>query len=551
VTELSLENVRERAREVEEEHHEPIRKVIAVVIMSISVLVASTAYFETRAGDREALAQRIVQEATITSMAANVAATRDWSEETATSYMYEELALLAGDALQPASAYGTALQQAYTAAAAKVACGYAGLFGEQFRLSGSPCEFDYWRFYEAQERAPTLAGAQTAAAAQAERDWGGERGRLVTVITIFAVSLFLIGLTLTVPPAARMPFLWLGSLAAMIALIWGIVIIASPVKSPSQRSIIAYADGAAAGYTAYAETSSGLPAAAVSATTARAIAALSTAIAEGEDGSAPYIARGGAYLESDLHNSRGPQGSPSALTDFSHAVSLDPANYAAWGDLGAAQFWLGDYAGSLSSTEKALSLHGDPTFDMNVALDDVILGRMSDYRKALAQLRRRLEQTPSWIRNAIVSAYATPIRDAVTYRPAIADRVAAFGQDLHAIADSITVAEKTYGRTTAPPSPAIFKYVGYKLAGAYLTFDFSVSGLQPQMKYTDWVYVDNTPWGAYGPKPWSQAAYKLSSGPFDWRLTSRVAAGWPRGTRVLMEIFMDGSLRVAKEIVVS
>lgn len=550
MTELSLENVREHAREFEEEHHEPIRKIIAVLIMSISVLVAGAAYFETRAGNREALAERVQQQAMIVSIAASAASSRNESEEFTTNEMYEELASLSNDALGLTSVYARELEKAYGAAAAKVGCSYTHLFGSQYQQPH--CGFNYWRFFEDQQRLPALASANATAAAQADRGWAGERGRLVTVITIFAVSLFLVGLTLTVPPSARMPFLFLGSFAAVLALLWGIVIIASSVKSPSERAILAFANGSAALTTAESETSQRVPEAQIIAKYQNVVALSDTAIAAGENGANAYIDRGDAYLELDLSRPQGPRGSVVARADFSRAAAIDPENYIAWGDLGAADFWLGDYRGSLAATERALSLPDpDPTFDANEALDDAVLGQTIAYHRSLARLRARFEHVPSTLRDFVVALYRTAVVDAEAFRPAIATRVEAFDQDLHSIADSVTVAEKDDGAPTAPPSPASVTYLGYSASGDHLTINFRVSGMKPAMSYLDYVYVNNSAWAPFGPEPWSKAAGQLTRGVFSWTLTSPTDTRWARGTHVLMEIFVDGSLRAAKEFVVA
>ncbi len=549
MTELSLEHVRDQAREFEEEHKEPIRKVIAVLIMTVTVLIAATAYFETRAGNREALAQRVEQQATIESMATGVGAGRNMSEQYVTSEMEGELISLANDSLVSPSAYVSELQKADRAAAMQVGCNNAKLFSGQYRLPG--CGFDYWRFYEDQQRLPALAAAKGTAAGEAERGWAGQRGRFVTVITVFAVSLFLIGLTLTVPPSARKPFLWLGSLAGLAALAWGVVVLASPVKSPSGRSIAAFADGAAALDTAEWETDVHLPTAQVAATYRRAVVSLSDAIAAGESGADPYILRGDAYLELALLNTHGPQGSQFASRDYTRAVQLDPKNYVSWGNLGAARFWSGDYLGALEATNTALAIHnGDPVMDMNEALYNEVLGRKADYRRSLVRLRQRFEHIPSWLRNLAVGLYRNPIVDAETFRPHIATQVEAFDQDLHSIADGIAVSESDYGRPTSPPSPSSFSFLGYQAAGTQLTVNFAFSGMKPGMKYLDYFYVNNFRLAPFGPERWSQVSATTSpAGTLPLYVNRRDK--WPPGTHVLAEIFVDGSLRTAKEFVVS
>jgi tetratricopeptide (TPR) repeat protein len=462
--------------------------------------------------------------------------------------MEGELIILSNDSLVPSSPYVTELQKAYAAARKQVACNNAKLFAGHYRLPG--CSFAYWRFYEAQQRLPALAAARGAAASQADRGFAAQRGRFFTVITIFAVSLFLIGLTLTVPASARKPFLSLGSLAGLAALAWGVVVLATPVKSPSQQAIAEFAAGAAALNTAQWETAARLPIPQVIATYNRAATSLTEAIALGDNGAESYIDRGDAYLVLDLLNTRGPQGSALARNDFARAVQLDPKNYVSWGNLGAARFWLGDYVGALNATTNAISIHtGDPVADMNVAVYNKVLGRNADYRRSLARLRQHFEHIPSWLRNAAVALYRTPIVDAETFRPRIATQVAAFDQDLHAIADSIAVSESEYGRPTSPPSPTKFRFLGYRAAGTELTVDFAFSGMNPKLKYLDYFYIDNVRLAPYGPMRWSRV---LKGGPSAGTLPLNVGRRnkWPSGTHVLAEIFVEGNLRVAKEFVV-
>ena len=547
MTELSLERVREHAREFEEEHKEPIRKVIAVLIMIVTLLVAATAYFETRSGNREAVAKRSEQLATIASMSAAVAANRNTSEEYGTGELATELLVLSREAVGPGGSYRTELDTAYGTAAAKAECNTAALFAARYKQPG--CGFDYWRFFEDQQRSPALAVARATAAGVEARGWSSQRGRFITVITIFAVSLFLIGLTLTVPPAARRPFLWLGSFAAIIGLAWGSVVLASRVQTENAAATRALSAGDAALTTAEFQTDAHSPGNLAITSFKRSVASLTASIDAGETNPVAYIDLGDDHLNLDLLNPKGPQGSKAATTDFARAVQLDPRNYIAWGDLGAARFWLHDYQGALDATDTAISLHdGEPIFLMNETLYYLVLGRTSDYRRELGILHRRLASLPSWARNLDVGLYQTAISDAENHRPAIAADVQRFDRDLHAITYGIEVAEKDFGRRTAPRSPSQFSFVGFKTFGTQLTATFHFSAMTPKMKFLDYIYVNGVRIPQFGPYPWPKVGGSHTVGTLP--ITVNRPLGWTKGIRVLVEIFVDGDLRASHEFVV-
>src|SRR5207253_2457448 len=90
--------------------------------------------------------------------------------------------------------------------------------------------------------------------------------------------------------------------------------------------------------------------------TRSAIAHLDRAIAARGDYAEAYRARGSAFVSLDFLRPGGPHGSPSARADFERAVQLDRRDFAAWGSLADARFWLGDYEGALQAIDKAISI---------------------------------------------------------------------------------------------------------------------------------------------------------------------------------------------------
>ncbi len=541
MTELPLERLRERAREFEEEHHEPIQAVVAVLIMVVTLLAAVAAYLQTQAGTREARANRAAQEAAVENMSSLVESSRNFSERYSTAGPAIDLGSLGFYLGAESGPYAAALASAYAHASQVAQTNANELFGAHYvtkDVNGGSL-FDFGQFFEDQQK-DGLRAAQVQKAESRERgDWASKRGRYITVITIFAVALFLLGLTLTVPRGARRPFLWMGSVVAAAATIWGIVVFASAVPKTPPAAINGYVDGTAklirAPQDKPGQQANDYEAAKVD---------LTRALGLEPDYEDALISRGNAEFRLDFLNPNGPQGSLAAAADMRRASRLSPRDYVAWGDLGAADFWLGKYPGAISANEQALAIQPDqPTFNLNEAFLLSVLGRDADYGKQVERIRAVFVALPDWLRNSVIDDYATVIRLALGYRPKIVPQVTRFENDVFGLVHQIDVSEQLYGEPTPPHVDATLTPLAFTLSpdATALRIGFRYAKARPadRLLYRTYLNGQRSDSDSFGPKSWRSLGFTTPAGSV--KLTLREQP-WQPGTRVRIEVYVNANL---------
>jgi len=341
VSELAQEPVRERALHSRD-------KSVAVLIM-LTVLAASLAAFlQQRAATDAVKADRQSRIDGLVSVEFQVAADDADSEQAALLHTSGDLFDRAAATASEGGAYAQALAAAQRDAASQL----VGLPASVFIGYGLPNGgFDDRRFF-ADQIGPRYAAEELGKAyAQTRGDWIKHRGRYLAAITLFAVAVFLFGLTLTTPAEARRWVIAAGALVGLGGL--GLVAYTSAkgVSQPKQGAIYAYAHAAA---TSDVLTS---PVVALDRPLFESIVADTTrAIRLRRDYEAAYQLRAYARLALDLTSPRGPRGSKAALADDERATALDSRDYFAWVDRARIAFWLGDYKSARAANERAYAL---------------------------------------------------------------------------------------------------------------------------------------------------------------------------------------------------
>lgn len=427
--ELSIDQVRERVHHAHDQQaHEPIHRIVAVLIMVVTLLAAVAAYLQTQAGTREAKANREAQEASVATMAAVVESERNLAQEHATSSRVSDLKWLSyyvGRDRGSPTRYAQALSDVYAAAAAQIEAPGHAAFGR--RYLDSERRFAYDRFYEDQLKSENREVEVEKAASSERSGWASKRGRYVTVITIFAVALFLLGLSLTVPPRARPPFLWIGILVATAATGWGIAIFLSSVPKRPEKAIEAYVAGYAKRLTAEGVIGYGAPS--YRPTLEDAASELTRAIRIDPHYTEAYVQR--AYAHWDI-DSRTRHGLERARADWERALRLDPTDYISWGGVGAADFWLNEYAAALEANERGLALAADdPILNRDEAVYLLALGRRAAYERQIARFRRVLAHIPAVSRNVTLEDSRTLVL--AVEQTTVASRLKQFARDLDSI----------------------------------------------------------------------------------------------------------------------
>jgi tetratricopeptide (TPR) repeat protein len=306
------------------EGQEWVVRAAALLIMLVGFFGAAAVYLETRASNRESTADRNAKVQVLKS-------TESAMESSSRSGLANLARRLREDAHRQQNTWwrGTRVGADYARAeaAAWEAVGNAVRRDPQLKKATGTQAAD--------EEA--VVKTQAANAYEAERDERTSQARrFVTVITDFAVALFLLGLVATVPRRARMPFLAFASLLALSAVGWAGYIASDRVDSPNMPAIKAYAAGEVA-FDVNTE-----------------VAAYSKAIELKEDYYDARLARGRTYL--DLGRYSG------AVADLRRATQLDPRDFSAWNGLAEAHWWRREYDDALDSIERAARLDpNDPT----------------------------------------------------------------------------------------------------------------------------------------------------------------------------------------------
>jgi len=249
------------------------------------------------------------------------------------------------------------------------------------------------------------------------------------VITVFAVAVFLLGLTLTAEGLARSLLGGGGALFVLGGLVWGLWTWTSAVERPDRAAIRAYARASAID-----STLSYYPDASERGSYRAVVAGATAAILRRADYQQAYALRAIGELALDLTRPGGPVGSPAALADEKRATQLDPSDYFAWVKRGEAEFWLGHYDAAREAALHAFHIAPDlPNATLDLVLDFRISGDEADYVETLRTLRLVFSVAPSPVRQRLVTSFGATIALAARYRPQIAAIAQKVYEDVSAI----------------------------------------------------------------------------------------------------------------------
>jgi tetratricopeptide (TPR) repeat protein len=513
------------------------QKLVAVLIMVVTLIGAVFAFLETQAGNRENTAARDAQFASVRAGAASNDGLREINREYTASELHDDESFLSdlySYVVDPeVEPFAGALSESHGAAMDELATHSITAGTDTYDLPDD-LGVDWARFNEEKFR-PYYAAAEYDKAHQAERDgWSDKSSQLVTAITVLAVALFLLGLSLTVSGTTARLFVITGVVVALAGSVWGATVWARPVDSPDAEAIEAFADGLVLLYSG--QTPEDFDAS---------VERFSAAISEQPDYVDAYIERGNAYFNRDFYNPEGPQGSSEALADFQRALDLGVDNFLTWGNLGASQWWLGDYEAARRSIRRA---YEDKPDDLTVLLNyaEAVLTAegeaTTEYEQILEVLRERLAATPAWMRDSSLRGMYEAIDLAIEHRPELTEVEQIYKESLLRIEHQIQVSTELYGEPE-PPSPgdAAIGPLTFFIndAGTEIEAEFDYSGMTEDHTRLYRVYLDGTldetlsiesgPWTLEGPE-----GVGVLTLPYD--------DGFLPGTVVRVEVFIDGNL---------
>ena len=266
------------------------------------------------------------------------------------------------------------------------------------------------------------------------------------------------------------------------------------------------------------------------------------------------LARGTAYFNYDLAvRPDGPHGSAQARDDWAAAVRLDPTDSIGWVDLGAAQFWLGDYRGSLASERTAVELRGtEPISHLDLALDLAVTHDDAGYRREMARVRTVLIAIPSWLRDAVADRYGLVIAKGLRYRPELAPVLNRLHADLLGMVHQIDVSDQVNGSPNPPAVAARVATPSFSLSAdrTVVTVAFTYTGMQANEPWLYRTYVDGRRDDNFsiGSEPFDASRFTTPDGGIDLTFTDK--AGFRAGEVIRVEIFVEGNLLASGEYTV-
>ncbi|MFH1329491.1 MAG: tetratricopeptide repeat protein [Actinomycetota bacterium] len=522
---------------------ERLQKRVAVLIMVVTLVGAVFAFLQTAASNRAARATRLSDTAAVEAMARlAVAGNRIAAENRIWSLAYEDgvaAVSLAGAGTDEAIAVGRAHLASRDALLA-----YTDLARSEYQKPDG--SVDWSRFVE-EALAPSYRAAEYAKAYAAERDgWGAKGGAFVAVITVLAVALFLIGLSRT-PVAAASGALLMGAGAALAsaAALWGLVVFVRPVTPLSPEAIEAYVEGRVVFNSVVWESDPGRVEEAV----ILAEAAFGRALQTRPGYFDAYLGRGTARFRLDLLRPGGPAGSEGARDDFARAVALNPLDAVAWGNLGAARFWLGDLEGAGVATRRALELDPDDlTFNLNLGLFLTLEGDAAAFAEQWARIAALAagDDLPTWLRTYTFAGFAEVLSLAAGRGAEYAAAVP-YREQLVRLDHQVGVARRFFGTATPAPVAVAMSPPSFRLSaeGTRLVAVFAVTGVSEGQSWLWRTYRGGAedPTLSAEPQPWT---FGVPDEP-ELNITLDLPGGFAPGVPVRLEVFFEGNLVQAGE----
>jgi tetratricopeptide (TPR) repeat protein len=356
------------------------KRRLAISVALIALFGGLVGFAASDAGARQAELGREAQRASVSALAAQNDAANAYYEsfgnyvEASTLNRQRDMARVAAELLGDDGAAAQA--RAWDAAGRQVG-DVSTLLGDP-RYTGRPDLL----FYELHE-SPNLGMLRQQAAQETASDWGTKSDRYIGLITLLAVALTLLGLSLTVGVGVRALLVWPAGLIVASCVIAGAVVFVRPAATTSDDAIRAVAEGDRLAWgRAYDE----------------AVAAYTRASDLDRDYVVPYQRRATATLlagspernlSSFVFSSSTREARLAAIADLRRAVDMGGDDYVTLANLGANYFHVNDYAASEEFSRRAIAVNPSlPIPWSNLMLAQAAQGREAE---ALATAQRSLD----------------------------------------------------------------------------------------------------------------------------------------------------------------
>jgi tetratricopeptide (TPR) repeat protein len=369
------------------------RRVVAVLVVLITLLGSVVAYFQAVESNEEDRAARDAQRDAVSGLGSQVDASADFAADLRISSEVEvqldRQAINAARVNNAASGDTVGDADADTHAAAVAVHGQVrdAIAGLTPIDPSNPLTIAQ-DFAEGNESADA-ARLRQAVEADRANDHGGKADSYVAVLTVLAVALFLLGLSLTVQGRSRLVLAAPGVAIAVVCVGWTALIAAREVTSVSERAVLAAAEGQRLQDAGDFEG---------------AIAAFDEAIDDSPDFAAAYARRAGAHFlrgsaqigQTNFISITSDEALDDALDDLDQALELGAdGDVNSVADAGFFQFLAGDFERSAQLSQQALDLNDQlaPIW-FNLGVARVAQGDERAAARAYREGRELLEDVP-------------------------------------------------------------------------------------------------------------------------------------------------------------
>ena len=371
---------------------------IAVILISIvTVISAAAAFLQNNAANRQNVATRDMQRYAAAQLSA---ALQSLQQQNYDSFIYQSWSGLSWErSLLLNSNFVTDTARAdQLADLMKLTTGFSPLLQTPYLsdpIQGSP---DLAQYYAAKEYDPTYWQQLRDAAAAANSAWSAKASTYVSVLTLFAVALFLFGIAATIGGKLRGGFAALGVLIAIVATGWMTATALSPVNTRSEAAMQAMARGHVDVYRAsilrdWREKDAALQ------YFQSGINQLNDALRADPAYAEALSERASAYLQAGEQRvwdrEDGSQFLQYAIDDYRAAIGHGDESLNALWNLGWAYFLLGDQPESLDWTDRALEKAPQQIgLYLNQALALRALGKVNEAFAAVDQAYQQAKTQP-------------------------------------------------------------------------------------------------------------------------------------------------------------
>lgn len=459
----------------EEVAKDPFNMRVTMLVVAITFLGSIVAYLQTRSGNREEVAARNAQ----INATRGIGAQLEVAAETTSAYQifvqgssYDRRATIARARARIAGT-GTPEGKALTAEAQRweqvkqAVSPLSPMLSEQKYLEKEPYVNPY---FDDRYVGPNLVAIRQAAQSEEIGAWGSKSNSYVAVITILAVALFLLGLSLTIGGQVRTVLAIPAVAIFATSIVWTGIIAAGRVPRTPEKAMKHVAEGDRLSSVGYLDFKG-------------AIAEYTKAIEIRPDYAYAYARRGNAhFLKGSPEVAQGATGFVSitdpaslkaSIADGQKAIDLGFKDTVIYSTQGFQNFLVGDYEKALELTSEALKLNPRlaPVW-ANLGLIHAARGSQEEADKGFTRALTLIRKRPDLEQTAFVNAARTDLEILQKNEPSRKDLVRRYKEQVTAFESELQLKKKI-----KRGSKGSAKITEWEVDGAEITANFDYKNL--------------------------------------------------------------------------